>query len=129
MPYGAPAPRTRAIVTRKIWPVGVAVTNRVLGSAPRCTLADGLERVQPHRQLEVGATEAGGILLGYRRGEQPPCRRPTVPAGDLRSRLGFMRRFEDRFGSSSTTEASAPACSFTADNRFARPSGCHVALT
>ena len=80
----APGPRradpagrglTRALSTSVVRSTSCQRPFVAIAADRRCMEQDGLERVQPHRQLEAGATETGGIPLGYRRGEQPPCRR------------------------------------------------------
>lgn len=54
---------------------------------------DVLVQVREHRQLDCDANEAGGILLGYRRGEHLHVVDATIPAAhDVRSRFGFLRR-------------------------------------
>lgn len=64
-------------------------------STDACVLIedDVLCRVQGYRQLDHDAKEAGGILLGYRRGEHLHVVDATMPAAnDVRSRFGFWRR-------------------------------------
>jgi integrative and conjugative element protein (TIGR02256 family) len=53
---------------------------------------DVLHRLQAYRQIGRAAREAGGVLLGYRRGEHLHVAAATVPAAlDQRSRYGFVR--------------------------------------
>lgn len=50
-------------------------------------------RLASFRQLETGAHEAGGIFLGFRRGEHIHVVDATVPApGDIRSPFTFIRQ-------------------------------------
>jgi integrative and conjugative element protein (TIGR02256 family) len=52
-----------------------------------------LNRVSPFRQLKADAPEAGGIFLGYRRGEHIHVVDATVPAPkDICSRYSFIRQ-------------------------------------
>jgi integrative and conjugative element protein (TIGR02256 family) len=52
-----------------------------------------LTRIQAYRQLTPNAPEAGGILLGYRRGVHLHLVEATLPgAHDQRSRTAFWRR-------------------------------------
>ena len=52
-----------------------------------------IELINPHRQLKPRAKEAGGILLGYRRGAHIHIVAATVPGlRDRRSRVAFWRR-------------------------------------
>lgn len=51
-----------------------------------------LQCIFRYRQVSANATEAGGILLGYRRGEHLHVADATAPAkGDRRDRYGFAR--------------------------------------
>lgn len=52
-----------------------------------------IELINSHRQLKPRAKEAGGILLGYRRGVHMHIAAATVPGPrDRRSRVTFWRR-------------------------------------
>ncbi len=54
---------------------------------------DVLARLAVYRQMKPNAREAGGILLGFRRGEHLHVSEATEPqAVDIRSRFGFHRR-------------------------------------
>lgn len=54
---------------------------------------DVLARLAIYRQMAPSAREAGGILLGFRRGEHLHVSDATEPqAVDIRSRFGFHRR-------------------------------------
>lgn len=54
---------------------------------------DVLERLRPFRQIEPTAEEAGGILLGFRRGPHLHVTSVTTPgAADSRSRYSFVRQ-------------------------------------
>lgn len=51
-----------------------------------------LQRVAPFRQLKANDPEAGGIFLGYRRGNYIHVVNATAPGpGDTRSRYAFIR--------------------------------------
>lgn len=51
-----------------------------------------LERLAPFRQVAWSAPEAGGILLGYRRGPHTHVTEATTPSqSDVRRRFGFFR--------------------------------------
>ena len=51
-----------------------------------------LERLSTFRQVEGSAREAGGILIGYRRGPHTHITECTVPSQwDIRHRFGFFR--------------------------------------
>lgn len=51
-----------------------------------------LERLAAFRQMETSAPEAGGILMGYRRGPHTHVTEATVPTSrDVRRRFGFFR--------------------------------------
>lgn len=51
-----------------------------------------LERLAAFRQMETSAPEAGGILMGYRRGPHTHVTEATAPtAGDVQRRFGFFR--------------------------------------
>lgn len=51
-----------------------------------------LERLAAFRQIASSAAEAGGILMGYRRGPHTHVTEATVPSqGDIRRRFGFFR--------------------------------------
>lgn len=53
---------------------------------------DVLRRLRAYRQIGNAAEEAGGVLLGYRRGEHLHVVAATAPAAlDRRSRYGFVR--------------------------------------
>lgn len=53
---------------------------------------EALEVVARHRQIAGEASEAGGILLGYRRGNHIQVTQATSPQpGDKRSRFSFDR--------------------------------------
>jgi integrative and conjugative element protein (TIGR02256 family) len=52
-----------------------------------------LELLQSHRQVSWNSTEAGGVLLGYRRDRHLHITEATLPAArDKRSRTAFWRR-------------------------------------
>lgn len=52
-----------------------------------------LARLAAFRQIETSAPEAGGILMGYRRGPHTHVTEATVPtARDDQRRFGFFRR-------------------------------------
>ena len=51
-----------------------------------------LERLAAFRQMAVSAPEAGGILMGYRRGRHTHVTEATVPTSrDVQRRFGFFR--------------------------------------
>lgn len=51
-----------------------------------------LERLAAFKQMASSAPEAGGILMGYRRGPHTHVTEATVPSqGDFRRRFGFFR--------------------------------------
>ena len=51
-----------------------------------------LERLAAFKQLEKSAPEAGGILMGYRRGPHTHVTEATVPTTrDVQRRFGFFR--------------------------------------
>jgi integrative and conjugative element protein (TIGR02256 family) len=51
-----------------------------------------LERLAGFRQMATSAPEAGGILMGYRRGPHTHVTEPTLPAArDVQRRFGFFR--------------------------------------
>ncbi|MBK6973127.1 MAG: Mov34/MPN/PAD-1 family protein [Sterolibacteriaceae bacterium] len=51
-----------------------------------------LERLSAFRQMETSAPEAGGILMGYRRGPHTHVTEATVPTSrDAQRRFGFFR--------------------------------------
>lgn len=51
-----------------------------------------LERLAPFRQMATSAPEAGGILMGYRRGPHTHVTEATLPtARDVQRRFGFFR--------------------------------------
>lgn len=51
-----------------------------------------LERLTAFKQLEISAPEAGGILMGYRRGPHTHVTEATVPTTrDVQRRFGFFR--------------------------------------
>lgn len=51
-----------------------------------------LERLAAFRQIASSTPEAGGILMGYRRGPHTHVTEATLPSrGDIQCRLGFFR--------------------------------------
>lgn len=51
-----------------------------------------LERLAAFRQMATSAPEAGGILMGYRRGHHTHVAEATVPTSrDVQRRFGFFR--------------------------------------
>lgn len=51
-----------------------------------------LERLAAFRQMETSAPEAGGILMGYRRGPHTHVTEATCPTSrDVQRRFGFFR--------------------------------------
>jgi integrative and conjugative element protein (TIGR02256 family) len=51
-----------------------------------------LERLAGFRQMATSAPEAGGILMGYRRGPHTHVTEPTLPTAlDVQRRFGFFR--------------------------------------
>lgn len=51
-----------------------------------------LERLASFRQMATSAPEAGGILMGYRRGPHTHVTEATIPtARDIQRRFGFIR--------------------------------------
>lgn len=52
-----------------------------------------LQRLENFRQINITTPEAGGILMGYRRGMHTHVTEATFPASeDVQSRFGFVRR-------------------------------------
>jgi integrative and conjugative element protein (TIGR02256 family) len=68
------------------------VNNRLIGEGKILIERQVWQTIMPHRQKDMAAPEAGGILLGYRRGEHLHVIDATVPqAEDRRSRMRFAR--------------------------------------
>lgn len=65
-----------------------------LGSSEAMLLIESevLERLTGFRQMATSAPEAGGILMGYRRGPHTHVTEATIPtARDIQWRFGFTR--------------------------------------
>lgn len=67
-------------------------SNRLIGEGKILVERQVWQKIMPHRQRDMAAPEAGGILLGYRRGEHLHVIDATLPqAEDRRSRFRFTR--------------------------------------
>jgi integrative and conjugative element protein (TIGR02256 family) len=75
-----------------VWRVAVILNNPFDRDARLLIEESVLQTVIPYRQTTSTLAEAGGILLGLRRGDHLHVVKATVPGrADRRDRLGFLR--------------------------------------